>query len=64
MENSVNKLELCIGDYATFIRDLYNSEDIEDTYTNFVLDELISYTNFIISKSFSPVNTLNEEYFS
>ena len=40
----VNKIE----DYATFIRNLYNSEDIEDTYTNFVLDELITYTNFII----------------
>ena len=53
-----------IEDYATFIRDLYNSEDIEDTYTNFVLDELISFTNFIISKSFSPINILNEEYFS
>jgi len=35
--------------YANFIRDLYISEEIEDTYTNFVLDELISYTNFIIS---------------
>jgi DNA-binding Lrp family transcriptional regulator len=38
-----------IEDYATFIKDLYSSEEIEDTYTNFVLDELISYTNFIIS---------------
>ncbi len=38
-----------IEDYANFIRDLYISEEIEDTYTNFVLDELISYTNFIIS---------------
>ena len=53
-----------IEDYATFIRDLYNSENIEDTYTNFVLDELISHTNFIISKSFSPANVLNQEYFS
>ena len=40
----VNKIE----DYATFIRNLYNSEEIEDTFTNFVLDELITYTNFII----------------
>ncbi|MHA2006880.1 MAG: Lrp/AsnC ligand binding domain-containing protein [Promethearchaeota archaeon] len=56
----VNKIE----DYAAFIRDLYNSEDIEDTYTNFVLDELISYTNFIISKSNSPNNVLTQEYFS
>lgn len=53
-----------IEDYATFIRDLYNSENIEDTYTNFVLDELISHTNFIVSKSFSPKNVLNQEYFS
>ncbi|MFX0037716.1 MAG: Lrp/AsnC ligand binding domain-containing protein [Promethearchaeota archaeon] len=37
-----------IEDYATFIRDLYISEEIEDTYTNFVLDELKPYTNFII----------------
>jgi Lrp/AsnC family leucine-responsive transcriptional regulator len=34
--------------YGNFIRDLYNSEEIEDTYTNFVLDELITYTNFVI----------------
>ena len=40
----VNKIE----DYAAFIRNLYNFEDIEDTYTNFVLDEHISFTNFII----------------
>jgi DNA-binding Lrp family transcriptional regulator len=40
----VNKIE----DYADFMRNLYNSEDIEDTFTNFVLDELISHTNFII----------------
>jgi DNA-binding Lrp family transcriptional regulator len=38
-----------IEDYATFIKDLYSSEEIEDTYTNFILDELIPYTNFIIS---------------
>lgn len=37
-----------IGDYATFLRNLYGSEDIEDTYTNFVLDELITHTNFVI----------------
>ena len=40
----VNKIE----DYATFLRNLYNSEDIEDTFTTFVLDELITYTNFVI----------------
>jgi DNA-binding Lrp family transcriptional regulator len=37
-----------IEDYAFFIRDLYSSEEIEDTYTNFVLDELIPYTNFLV----------------
>ncbi|MFX0080493.1 MAG: hypothetical protein ACFE94_01950 [Candidatus Hodarchaeota archaeon] len=38
-----------IEDYANFIRELYISEEIEDTYTNFVLDELITFTNFMIS---------------
>ncbi|MFX0027726.1 MAG: Lrp/AsnC family transcriptional regulator [Candidatus Hermodarchaeota archaeon] len=38
-----------IEDYAKFIRNLYSSIEIEDTYTNFVLDELIAYTNFVIS---------------
>jgi len=38
-----------IEDYAIFIKDLYDSGEIEDTYTNFVLDELQPYTNFIIS---------------
>ncbi|MFX0037568.1 MAG: hypothetical protein ACFE9I_18255 [Candidatus Hermodarchaeota archaeon] len=37
-----------IDHYATFIRDLYISEEIEDTFTNFVLDELKLYTNFLI----------------
>ncbi|MFW9900850.1 MAG: Lrp/AsnC ligand binding domain-containing protein [Candidatus Thorarchaeota archaeon] len=37
-----------IEDYAIFIKDLYSSEEIEDTYTNFVLDELKPYTNFFI----------------
>jgi len=37
-----------IEDYATFIRDLYSSEEIEDTYTNFVLDELKPYVNFSV----------------
>ncbi|MEJ2294491.1 MAG: Lrp/AsnC ligand binding domain-containing protein, partial [Candidatus Lokiarchaeota archaeon] len=36
-----------IEDYAQFIRDLYE-EEIEDTYTNFVIDELIPYTNFAL----------------
>lgn len=38
-----------IENYAIFIKDLYDSGEIEDTYTNFVLDELKPYTNFIIS---------------
>ena len=38
-----------IENYAIFIKDLYDSGEIEDTYTNFVLDELQPYTNFIIS---------------
>jgi DNA-binding Lrp family transcriptional regulator len=37
-----------IEDYGNFIRELYDTEEIEDTYTNFVLDELKPYTNFII----------------
>jgi DNA-binding Lrp family transcriptional regulator len=37
-----------IGDYGSFIRDLFYEEDIEDTFTNFVLDEHIAFTNFII----------------
>ena len=38
-----------IEDYALFIKDLYDTGEIEDTFTNFVLDELKPYTNFIIS---------------
>lgn len=38
-----------VEDYGKFIRELYLTEEIEDTFTNFVLDELKSYTNFIIS---------------
>lgn len=37
-----------IEDYGNFIKELYDTEEIEDTYTNFVLDELKPYTNFII----------------
>ncbi|NVM38025.1 MAG: hypothetical protein HWN81_20695 [Candidatus Lokiarchaeota archaeon] len=37
-----------IEEYAPFIRDLYSSEEIEDTYTNFVLDELKPYVNFSV----------------
>jgi len=35
-----------VSDYGKFIKDLYETEDIEDTFTNFVLDELKPYTNF------------------
>ncbi|MFX1312890.1 MAG: Lrp/AsnC family transcriptional regulator [Promethearchaeota archaeon] len=38
-----------IEDYRDFISNLYITNEIEDTITNFVLDELKSYTNFIIS---------------
>lgn len=37
-----------IKNYGNFIRELYDTEDIEDTFTNFVLDELKPYTNFIL----------------
>ena len=37
-----------IGKYGKFIKDLYFSEEIEDTFTNFVLDELKPFTNFLI----------------
>ncbi|MFX0187298.1 MAG: Lrp/AsnC ligand binding domain-containing protein [Candidatus Hodarchaeota archaeon] len=37
-----------IQNYAFFIRNLYDTGEIEDTSTNFVLDELKPYTNFII----------------
>ncbi|MHA1273304.1 MAG: Lrp/AsnC family transcriptional regulator [Promethearchaeota archaeon] len=36
-----------VEDYKSFIVDLYNTGEIEDTWTNFVLEEMISYTNFI-----------------
>jgi len=37
-----------VEDYAIFIRNLYETEEIEDTFTNFVLDELKTYTNFVL----------------
>ncbi|MHA2399108.1 MAG: Lrp/AsnC ligand binding domain-containing protein [Promethearchaeota archaeon] len=37
-----------VEDYSSFIRKLYLMEEIEDTFTNFVLDELKPYTNFVI----------------
>lgn len=39
-----------IEDYGFFIRNLYQAEEIEDTWTNFILDELIPFTNFIITE--------------
>ena len=40
----VKKIEV----YGNFIKNLYETEDIEDTFTNFVLDELKQFTNFVI----------------
>ncbi len=37
-----------VEDYGIFMKNLYESEEIEDTFTNFVLDERITYTNFIL----------------
>jgi len=37
-----------VVDYGIFIKVLYEKEEIEDTFTNFVLDERIAYTNFRI----------------
>ncbi len=37
-----------VEDYAKFIKFLYQSDEIEDTFTSFVLDELKTYTNFVI----------------
>ncbi|MHA1478071.1 MAG: hypothetical protein ACTSPU_07720 [Promethearchaeota archaeon] len=37
-----------VEDYAEFIKILYQSDEIEDTLTSFVLDELKTYTNFVI----------------
>ncbi len=36
-----------IEDYREFIRNLYK-EDIEDTFTNFILDELVFHTNYVL----------------
>ena len=38
-----------VEDYAEFIKILYQSDEIEDTFTSFVLDELKAYTNFVIN---------------
>ncbi len=37
-----------IDNYGKFIKDLYDTEEIEDTLTNFILDERKPYTNFVI----------------
>jgi DNA-binding Lrp family transcriptional regulator len=38
-----------IEDYSMFIKELYATDKIEDTWTNFILDELNPYTNFVIT---------------
>ncbi|TXT61154.1 MAG: putative HTH-type transcriptional regulator [Promethearchaeota archaeon] len=35
-----------IQDYAGFLQELYNTNEVEDTFSNFVLDERIPFTNF------------------
>jgi DNA-binding Lrp family transcriptional regulator len=35
-----------IDDYGRFIKNIYDTEEIEDTFTNFALDELKPFTNF------------------
>jgi DNA-binding Lrp family transcriptional regulator len=37
-----------VEDYAEFIKILYDTEEIEDTFSTFVLDEIIPFHNFII----------------
>lgn len=37
-----------IKDYGKFIENLYTQEQIEDTFTNFVLDRREPYTNFLL----------------
>ncbi|MHA1291798.1 MAG: Lrp/AsnC family transcriptional regulator [Promethearchaeota archaeon] len=37
-----------VKDYRDFIKNLYETGEIEDTWTNFVLDELVPFTNFIL----------------
>lgn len=37
-----------IQDYADFLQELYNTDEVEDTYSNFVLDERIPFTNFCL----------------
>lgn len=38
-----------VSDYGKFIKELYDTEEIEDTFTNFVLDELKPYTHFLFN---------------
>jgi DNA-binding Lrp family transcriptional regulator len=37
-----------IKDYAQFIKTLYKTGEIEDTFTNFVLDERLPFTSLEI----------------
>ncbi|TXT59326.1 MAG: putative HTH-type transcriptional regulator [Promethearchaeota archaeon] len=35
-----------IKEYGTFLKNLYSSGEVEDTFSSFILDEQISFTNF------------------
>ncbi|MFO7795246.1 MAG: Lrp/AsnC family transcriptional regulator [Promethearchaeati archaeon] len=37
-----------IKDYALFLQKLYKTDEVEDTFSNFVLDERVPYTNFLL----------------
>ena len=37
-----------IGDYGILIKEIYDTKEVEDTFTNFVLDELKPFTNFVL----------------
>jgi len=37
-----------IADYGILIKELYDTDKVEDTFTNFILDELKPYTNFVL----------------
>ena len=37
-----------IKKYAVFLQKLYKTDEVEDTFSNFVLDERIPYTNFLL----------------
>lgn len=37
-----------IQDYAGFLQELYNTNEVEDSYSNFVLDERLPFSNFCL----------------